>query len=279
MLSKREPRVIVRPLLRADASRVRLPWDSHFSAATLRMHLEENPNLAFWNPATGEYAVGGRWRARRDIGMVIESSPGASREALVDQLVACFSQEGFRAATLSQDEVDAAAAWYRQRGWGLLDRLLVFRITLKKMRLAEAPPMAVCTFQPEDLAALTELDRAAFPWLWWNEPADFLAYANSSHVDTLVAWQDGKIAGYVSYSIRNVRGHLDRLAVDPSIQRRGYGSSLLTLALQRMREASVEDVSLTTQEANLVAQRLYKHFGFCYTGETHEIRGMRLPGS
>ncbi len=273
---RQSSQVAVNPLEYSEVSRVRLLWDSRFTPATLRDHLEEHPRLAFWNRITGEYAVGGCWRGRRDIGMVVETSKGGSREALIDKLVSRFREDGCRAAVLSQDEVECAATWYLSHGWNILDRLLVFRLTLGPLEYDGANVLSISRFQPQDLAALTELDRSAFPWLWWNEPSDFLTYTSSSNVSAYLVRRESSLAGYVSYSIKNSRGHLDRLAIHPSFGRRGYGSRLLVLALRRMRQSGVQEVGLTTQETNVAAQDLYRRFGFKQTGEAHEVLGQEL---
>ncbi|MDP2727923.1 MAG: GNAT family N-acetyltransferase [Dehalococcoidia bacterium] len=259
-----------------DIRRVRLTWDSRFTAATLSSHLEEYPRLVLWNPATGEYVVGGYWRGRRDIGLLIEVSKGPNQALLVDRLVSRFQEEEFRAVVLSQDEVEGGGDWYLKHGWGLLDRLLVFQLRLSRFQLEAENDLRISHFQPRELAALMELDREAFPWLWWNEPADFIAYSSSRNVAIFLARVDGRLLGYASYSVKSSRGHLDRLAVHPSIGRKGCGSELLAFILKRMWESGIRDVGLTTQESNRVAQELYRRFGFSETGEVHEILGLEL---
>lgn len=256
--------------------RLRLPWDSHFSAATLRRHLESFPHLAFWSPASGEYVIGGCWRGRQDIGLVVEASKGPTSALLIDRLVSRFREGAFRAAVLSPDEMDRAAGWYLDHGWCLLDRLLAFRLRLSPLKAEAESPLLFSPFQPQDLEALTELDRAAFPWLWWNEPSDFLAYSSSPPVTVFLARGNGVLLGYISYSTLNSRGHLDRLAVHPSFRGKDCGSQLLAFALRRMWESGVREVSLTTQEKNRAAQELYRRFGFRHTGEVHRVLGLEL---
>lgn len=267
---------VIGPLEGGDASKVRLAWDSRFSPATLRDHLEQHPQLAFWDTASGEYTIGGYWRGRREIGMVVETSRGSNRDILVDRLVSRLREDGFQAVALSQNEVESARGWYMGRGWAVLDRLHVFRLTGRPLERNGADFLQISPFQPGDLASLTELDRAAFPWLWWNEPSDFLSYAASADVSAYVARREEMLIGYVSFSLKNNRGHLDRLAVDPSRTERGCGSSLLAFALRGMLRSGVREIGLTTQETNLAAQQLYRRFGFEETGDVHEILGTEI---
>ncbi len=266
----------VEPLERTGVARLRLPWDSRFNATTLDLHLAEYPGFAFSNPTSGEYIVGGYWRGRRDIGMIIETSNGRSRGVLVAALLTRFRTAGLPLAVLSQDEVDAAGAWYREQNWTVLDRLLVYRLNLSRLDLTHRRPIPASLFQTEDIDLFVELDREAFPWLWQNEPADFLAYTASPNVAAFIARQGNRPLGYVSYSVRKDRGHLDRLAVHPRFAKQGYGSALLALALKRMQECGVREVGLTTQKGNRWAQEVYRHYGFAMTGEGHDIYGMKL---
>ncbi|MDP2661809.1 MAG: GNAT family N-acetyltransferase [Dehalococcoidia bacterium] len=269
----------ISPLKPSATSRVRLPWDSRFSAATLARHLAEYPSLSFWNPISGEYAVGGHWRQRRDIGLVVEISSGSGRGPLVDSMLEGFRQQGLAFAVLSQDEVDSASAWYRERGWAVVDRLFVYHLALSHLDLTHHRPIPVTPFVPGDLDELIDLDSQAFPWLWKNEPSDFLAYSASPRVAVLLARKGDQLLGYTSYTTGRGRGHLDRLAVDPLLSRRGYGATLLEIALTKMRSDGVQEVALTTQQANHSAQALYRKHGFTKTGEVHEILGMKLNGN
>ncbi len=264
------------PLKPRDASRVRLPWDSRFSAATLEHHLVQYPSLSFWNPISGEYAIGGYWRQRRDIGLVVEISSGGSRDPLLSCMLREFRQHGSAFAVLSQDEVESASTWYRERGWGIIDRLFVYHLTMSRLDLARHQPIPVKPFEPGDLDDLIDLDSQAFPWLWKNEPSDFLAYSASARVEVLLAREQDRLLGYTSYTTARNRGHLDRLAVNPLLTRRGYGAALLEVALKKMRNDGVQEVALTTQQANHSAQALYRKHGFTKTGEVHEILGMKL---
>lgn len=270
------PRIRIHRLLAADTTSVALPWDSRFNSITLASHLTQYPGLAFWAPGSGEYVVGGYWRGRRDIGLVLESSTGPGRGLLLDRLLTKFRRCRFSLAVLSQDEAESALSWYQGRGWKTLDRLLVYRLVLAQMRPIAGRLLALSQFQPEELDDLTEVDRASFPWLWQQEPLDFLQYAAAQNVRALTGHYGGRIVGYVSYSIRKDRGHLDRLAVHPEYAGQGFGSFLLTAVLTRLKEQGILQIGLTTQEANLSAQRLYRLFGFARTGESHEILGVNL---
>jgi ribosomal protein S18 acetylase RimI-like enzyme len=266
----------VRPLRGEELSRFAMPWTPLSRARSLRSHIERHPHLAFWVPASGEWVVGGYWRERRDIGVLLRTSGPRQRTILLARLLTQFQEEGCQLAVLGSEEAGTSLGWYKEHGWQLVDRLLILRRGLRGQPPLSGQLPALSLFRPEDLRGLTELDKVAFPWLWWNDPGDFLAYASSPQVRAFLGRLDGRLVAYVSYTLRAGRGHLDRLAVHPAIQGQGYGRGLLSFAMEQMSLAGVREIGLTTQSNNLRAQRLYDSFGFSTTGETCELYGLWL---
>jgi ribosomal protein S18 acetylase RimI-like enzyme len=78
---------------------------------------------------------------------------------------------------------------------------------------------------------------------------------------------EGHVVGYVLarvglrwLGIR--RGGLTSIAVDPAHRRCGYGTALLSAALDYLRENGVEEADLEVNVGNCAAQSLYESFGF-----------------
>ncbi len=65
-----------------------------------------------------------------------------------------------------------------------------------------------------------------------------------------------------------MRGYVAMFAVDPSCRKMGIGSTLASLAIQRMAEAC-DEIVLETEITNTGALRLYESLGF--------VRDKRLP--
>ena len=72
----------------------------------------------------------------------------------------------------------------------------------------------------------------------------------------------GRIIGYAVSGHTGDHGYLQRLAVDPDVQRSGIGAALVLDCLHWMRRAGVDRVSVNTQEANARAFALYERMGF-----------------
>ena len=57
-------------------------------------------------------------------------------------------------------------------------------------------------------------------------------------------------------------GHLDRIAVLPALQNRGFGQEALGFAINRLALQGARRVGLSTQRSNVHSQHLYERFGF-----------------
>jgi|GEM_PF-213346 len=150
----------------------------------------------------------------------------------------------------------------RARGFRTLTRL----VTLVKndRRLPPGPLCLPCSVRPatvEDIPTLAGLDHQAFPPPWWFSAAT-LERIRREAACFLVAERDGLLIGYLEARPADHGAHIGRLAVAPPFQRRGVGAFLLRMALMRLWEEGVGEVTLNTQEDNLSSRRLYERFGF-----------------
>ncbi|GIW05656.1 MAG: hypothetical protein KatS3mg060_0461 [Dehalococcoidia bacterium] len=262
------------PLEAADTPLLRIPWLSNYDTNSLARHLAESDAPSFWIPATGEYVIGGWWRGRREIGSILElSARSANSQRLVERLVEAFEARGVQAVVPSIGEVWRDGRWYRQHGFHEIDRIVT--MVLAPLRLVDLPatPLEARPYEPRYLDALTQVDRASFPWLWWNDPLDFERYEAMTEVNVLTGWVGAELVGYASSTVRGPRGHLDRLAVRRTDQGRGLGRAMLALALADLAARGAREVALTTQVTNRVAQALYRSVGFRRTNEVEPILG------
>lgn len=70
------------------------------------------------------------------------------------------------------------------------------------------------------------------------------------------------VAGYAITGRAGVRGYLQRLAVDPALQRKGVGSALVLDGLRWLRRWGSREVLVNTQVGNTGAVALYEALGF-----------------
>ncbi len=103
---------------------------------------------------------------------------------------------------------------------------------------------------------------------FWRLDADGLADAEAATPSSRfrVAICEGELAGYAVTGRGGHSGFLQRLATDPSLQRRGIGSALVADALRWCRKRHCDRVYVNTQVTNAAALALYRHLGFSTTG-------------
>ena len=73
---------------------------------------------------------------------------------------------------------------------------------------------------------------------------------------------DGKVVGFISYSIIYERAELNYIAVDKSYRRRGIAQKLLDFVLEELKNNMVENFSLEVSVDNLAAKKFYLKNGF-----------------
>lgn len=129
-------------------------------------------------------------------------------------------------------------------------------VTLVPMELGDVPQVA-------------EIDRQSFPLPW---PARAYRYelTENSASQLLVALQavHGRPAlpreaiGYVGFWTVADEAHVSTIAVHPDHRGRGVGSLLVVGMLKKAASLGVTRVTLEVRPSNLVAQSLYRKYGF-----------------
>ncbi|WP_408638229.1 GNAT family N-acetyltransferase [Nonomuraea corallina] len=89
-----------------------------------------------------------------------------------------------------------------------------------------------------------------------------------------VAVREGRDVGLVCVRIEEGRAHLLAMWVAPEARNRGVGSRLVDAAVERARQAGVEEVELWCADHNAAARALYTGKGFTPSGRT-----MGLPSN
>lgn len=114
-----------------------------------------------------------------------------------------------------------------------------------------------------DLVIAAEIDAAAFG-LTWALDATMLAdirTATPSH-RARVVMADGRVAGFLVSGRAGRTGYVQRLAVDPTLHRRGLATALLRDSLRWMRRGRVRRAFVNTHVENTAALELYRRHGF-----------------
>lgn len=120
------------------------------------------------------------------------------------------------------------------------------------------------TIQPmtaADIAAVTRIERASFTTVW---PSD--AFHNELSTNKLahyfVGRYDDRVVAYGGIWVILEDSHITTLAVDPEYRGRRFGEVLLLRLIDEAIERGAAWITLEVRESNVVAQRLYRKYGF-----------------
>lgn len=262
----------VRAVTPADVPRLHLPDRFQYTIGDLRPVMASYDVQSYWIPATGECAVILPWRHRPELPSLAFLSAFEHETVILDAVIDSARQAN-SAALIFLDALEyRRASFYVRNGFALLERIL----TLEMVRATPAVHpngagglrfVQLSALDAAAMAATTDLDHRAFPWLWWNTVDEFRAYLDSAGVEVWVGVLGGEIVSYVGMTHFPGWGHLDRIAVSPDHQGQGLGRVSLEFAIQRMRQLGGSRVSLSTQGDNERSQRLYARAGFRRTPE------------
>ena len=131
-------------------------------------------------------------------------------------------------------------------------------------------PGRVRALRQADLADVVRVDGRAFAPLWRNSLESLSAAMSQAIVATGVE-VDGRLAAYQLTTASPFGAHLARLAVDPDLQRRGLGTTLVVDLIHQLGRRGFDTVTLNTQADNLRSQDLYRGLGFRETGQRYPV--------
>ena len=268
--SKASEPVQIAPLTGADVGRLDLGWRSLFTPEELRAHLSRYPGRSFWAPATREYVIGGHWRHRREIGSLVELGVrGEHRAALVAALVDACRADGCPLLIFNDTAELRQQRWYAELGFELVQEIIVYELHGPPAVRLDAAAGLRFEEVDEPTAELLAVDHRSFPYLWWNSEAEFDNYLSQGGVRVYLGRDAGGAAvAYAGITLYPGWGHLDRLAVVPEQQGRGYGAAALAYAIARINAQGIRRIGLSTQADNHRSQVLYERFGFRRTYRT-----------
>lgn len=122
------------------------------------------------------------------------------------------------------------------------------------------------------------IDAASFGD-YWKADLPALVEALKSTPDSVLLGADdnatGQLAGYAIVAASSGSGYLQRLAIDPAFQRRGYGRTLTRAAHNWARRRGAHTLLLNTKPDNQEALALYRSEGYVVLPERLEL--LRFP--
>jgi len=117
----------------------------------------------------------------------------------------------------------------------------------------------------EDVPAVAQLDQLAFTLPWTERSFHFEVTSNPAS-RCWVAEQAGRIVGVVVAWLLVDEVHIATIATHPDVRRQGIARALLAHVLKLGAEEGAVSSFLEVRAGNLVAQAMYRKFGYEETG-------------
>lgn len=111
-----------------------------------------------------------------------------------------------------------------------------------------------------DLDGIHRIEQASFPAPWRRD--FFLSELSSDGRFALVARQDGEVIGYLFAMWIFDEMHVNKIAVDERMRRRGIADELMARCFDFARKHAVRTISLEVRLSNAGAQEFYRHLDF-----------------
>src|SRR5215211_7106640 len=263
---------VVRTLAPGDVGALRLP--GRRSGESVRRLLDLYPGRSVWVPSTLEYALIGPWRNRPEIASIEDLVAVRHLEELLRAAVERCADLGDELILTVELDSRRSPARYERAGLEMLEEVITYELGAMREPESGSDYVRLVRVQSNDEAAIdlvTSIDQESFPWLWRNNRTEFDIYLQTPGVEVWLVEADGEPVGYFGITLFPDWGHLDRVAVVPEQQGRGFGLETLGLAVDTMRRRGARRVGLSTQGTNWRSQRLYERFGFWRT-PAHDYR-------
>jgi ribosomal-protein-alanine N-acetyltransferase len=116
-----------------------------------------------------------------------------------------------------------------------------------------------------DVWSVAAIEAQSFSNPWQPDTFRSLISRNGAYIPVAEA-PDGSLVGYAVFWWAADQGELANLAVLESYQRRGIGSALLNLVMDRAREEGLVKLFLEVRRSNERALELYRSRGFTQIG-------------
>lgn len=116
----------------------------------------------------------------------------------------------------------------------------------------------------EDIDGVYCVEKNCFEHHWSKDA--FVKELKNDVARYLVAKIDGKIVGYVGIWFIVDEGHITNVAVHSDYRGRKIGDELVKALVELCRENNIVSMTLEVRVSNVVAQSLYKKYGFKLAG-------------
>lgn len=208
----------------------------------------------------------GPWHGDARVGCVTPQ-PGCPplSARVVQRCLDQLDRLGFREAITSAMPLSESAG-FMAAGFHITERLHLLE---RSITAADRAPVAIPSGielrrgHKSDIDELLAVDARCFGNFWRLDAAGVHdARTATSYARFRVSRCSGRLVGYAITGRQGRLGYLQRLAVDPSVQRTGLGTALVLDGARWLARWRVGSVLVNTQESNANALALYESLAF-----------------
>lgn len=116
----------------------------------------------------------------------------------------------------------------------------------------------------KDIDGVFEVEKNCFEHHWSKDA--FSKELKNDVARYLVAKIDGKVVGYVGIWFVMDEGHITNVAVHSDYRGKKIGDELVKELVKLCKESNIASMTLEVRVSNIVAQKLYKKYGFKLAG-------------
>lgn len=118
----------------------------------------------------------------------------------------------------------------------------------------------------DDIDEIMKIEHLSFNIPWTR--AAFVSEVLSNDIaEYIVSKINGKIVGYAGMWRVLDEGHITNIAVHPDFRRKKIATQMVEELIKIARENDIAKLTLEVRESNILAQELYKKFGFLVLGK------------
>jgi ribosomal protein S18 acetylase RimI-like enzyme len=192
-------------------------------------------------------------------------APTHRKQGLASHLLAMalplIQSQNMRHVTFSSPNAAFEQA-FKDRGFEFRDTEYQMRRTEPKPVIARKRDLTIRAARETDLAVLVELDSICFPTPQPHAAYRFHQLIHDSNYQLFVAIKNGVTIGKAHISFELGGARFTDIAVRPSYQGRGFGSTILTHCINYCVAHGTPNICLDVEAINQQALQLYTHRGF-----------------
>lgn len=111
-----------------------------------------------------------------------------------------------------------------------------------------------------NIAEIIELEKKCFTTPWTKNM--FLSELHNENTLLYILMEKKSVVGYISLFKVLDEMHINNIAVDPDLQKRGYASIIMNKSIRIAKKLSITYITLEVRVSNIPAINLYKKYGF-----------------